>query len=153
MIALAMPKAEHREADDERAEMRPTADRKDAHDGDLQGDDRPRDEISTVQIERDCGSAALRSFIVRSGNRVAFELGEGNEGHDAAAVDVGARDGDRVSSGASSFTTLSTRCAPGGPTGMTIMPPELSCCSSGGGTWSMPQVTMILSKGPASSQP
>src|SRR5512145_2926807 len=39
------------------------------------------------------------------------------------------------------------RCAPGGPTGMTMMPPVLSCCSSGGGMWSMPQVTMILSNG------
>ena len=45
------------------------------------------------------------------------------------------------------LTTLSTRWAPGGPTGMTMMPPGFSCCSSGGGMWSMPQVTMILSKG------
>jgi hypothetical protein len=36
---------------------------------------------------------------------------------------------------------------------MTITPPTLSCCNSGGGMWSMPQVTMILSKGPASAQP
>src|SRR5579862_8248967 len=48
-------------------------------------------------------------------------------------------------SGACDLTTLSTRCAPGGPTGMTMMPSGLSCWSSGGGTWSMPQVTMILS--------
>src|SRR5579863_2757164 len=46
---------------------------------------------------------------------------------------------------ACALTTLSTRCAPGGPTGMTMIPLGLSCCSSGGGTWSMPQVTMILS--------
>src|ERR1700761_8764548 len=51
------------------------------------------------------------------------------------------------------LTTLRTRWAPGGPTGITMMPPTLSCCSNGGGTWSMPQVTMILSNiiGPASA--
>ena len=36
--------AEHRETDDERAEMRPAADRKDPHDADLQGDHRTGDE-------------------------------------------------------------------------------------------------------------
>jgi signal transduction histidine kinase len=48
---------------------------------------------------------------------------------------------------------IEVESAPGGPTGITIRPPALSCCSNGGGTWSMPQVTMILSNGPASSQP
>jgi hypothetical protein len=51
------------------------------------------------------------------------------------------------------LTTFSTRWAPGGPTGITITPFGFNCCSSGGGTWSMPQVTMILSNGPFSSQP
>ena len=51
------------------------------------------------------------------------------------------------------FAQAVARCAPGGPTGMTMTPPVLSCWRRGGGTWSMPQVTMILSNGPASSQP
>jgi hypothetical protein len=42
-------------------------------------------------------------------------------------------------------------CAPGGPTGITMMPFGRNCASSGGGMWSMPQVTMILSNGAASS--
>src|SRR5919108_299970 len=35
------------------------------------------------------------------------------------------------------LVTLSTRCAPGGPTGITIRPPDMSCCSRGGGAWSI----------------
>jgi hypothetical protein len=34
-----------------------------------------------------------------------------------------------------------------------MIPPGFNCCSSGGGMWSIPQVTMILSNGAASSQP
>jgi hypothetical protein len=34
-----------------------------------------------------------------------------------------------------------------------MMPFGRNWLNSGGGMWSMPQVTMILSKGPASSQP
>src|SRR5271166_1837772 len=51
------------------------------------------------------------------------------------------------------FIALITCCAPGGPTGITMIPSGVSCCNSGGGMWSMPQVTMILSKGANSSQP
>ena len=36
---------------------------------------------------------------------------------------------------------------------MTMVPVGFNCCKSGGGMWSMPQVTMILSNGAASSQP
>src|ERR1700682_5361764 len=36
------------------------------------------------------------------------------------------------------FTTFRTCWAPGGPTGITMMPSGLSCCRSGGGTWAMP---------------
>ena len=38
---------------------------------------------------------------------------------------------------------------PGRATGITMMPLGSSCCNSGGGMWSMPQVTMILSNGAA----
>src|SRR5207247_6796128 len=42
---------------------------------------------------------------------------------------------------------------PAGPTGMIIRPPSLSCSTSGCGTFSGAQVTMIASNGAASGQP
>src|SRR4029453_14407053 len=51
------------------------------------------------------------------------------------------------------LVTLTTRCAPGGPTGITIRPPALSCCRSGGGTGAMPQGAMVLSEGGGPSPP
>jgi hypothetical protein len=50
ITAEVRPKPEHGEADDQRAEMRPAADREDAHDADLQGDDAARDQ-SDGQVE------------------------------------------------------------------------------------------------------
>src|SRR5262245_7486604 len=45
-------------------------------------------------------------------------------------------------------------CSPGvGPTGITILPPGLSCLNSGSGAWSAPQVTTTASNGAASAQP
>ena len=38
------------------------------------------------------------------------------------------------------LTTFKICCAPGGPTGMTMVPVGFNCCKSGGGMWSMPQV-------------
>ena len=56
-------------------------------------------------------------------------------------------------SAACCLVTLSACCAPGGPTGITMMPFGFICCKSGGGIWSMAQVTMTLSKGASCSQP
>ena len=89
---------------------------------------------------------------MRSFDGIALELGERHEGHNRTAIDVGAGDTEAAVK-ASLLRTLTTCCAPGGPIGITMRPSGFSCCRSGGGTWSMPQVTMILSNGAISSQP
>ena len=62
--------AEHREADDERAEMRPGADREHPHDVDLQRDDGAGDEADG-QIERDAAAAVEHDVVARQGGNLA----------------------------------------------------------------------------------
>ncbi len=62
--------AEHRQADDQRAEMRPAADREHAHDVDLQRDDGAGAEPDG-EIERETALAVERDFVVRADRRRA----------------------------------------------------------------------------------
>jgi hypothetical protein len=75
-------------------------------------------------------AARITASVVGALDGFAVELGERNERNDLV-VDVG-RATRMAPSAACCFNTSRMWCAPGGPTGITIMPFGRNCASSGG---------------------
>ena len=63
---------------------------------------------------------------------LAVQLGEWDEGHGPAVVDIGALDGD-LTARRGLLDDLEDTLRPRRPDGITMIPSDLSCCSSGGG--------------------